>query len=212
MWSMPAPSSRPAPVQKFKPTHGTVLGYVGLAVSALVILSLLTTERSLDGLRWSLGIAIAAVLIWAVMIRPRATAYDETLVLHHMLSDTHLPLARIDTVVVRQMLNVWIGDQRYLCTGIGRSTRKLLKSRSRGSMAGLGIVQADDHRGMPEVADFGSGADYATFVETRIEDLARSARRDLPGEPPPVRRTWAVRELVALAVLGTALALTLLLG
>jgi hypothetical protein len=209
---MPALPSRPDPVQKFKPTHGTVLGYLGLVVAALVVLALLTTEPGLTGVRWSLGIAIAAVLVWAVMIRPRATAYDETLVLHHALSDTHLPLAQIDTVVVRQMLNVWIGEHRYLCAGIGRSTRKLLKSRSRGPMAGLGLRQADDHPGMGDVADFGSGADYATFVETRIEDLARSAKRDRQSEPPRVRRTWAVPELTALAVLGAAFVASLMLG
>jgi hypothetical protein len=209
---MPDLPSRPAPVQRFKPTLGVALGYVGLTVAALVVLSLLTTEQNLTGVRWSLGTGVVAVLVWAVMIRPRATAYDDTLVLHHMLSDTHLPLARIDAAVVRQMLHVWIGEDRYVCTGIGRSTRKLLKRRSRGAMAGLGVVQADDHAGMGDVAELGSGADDATFVETRIEDLARTARRDRQAEPPLVRRTWAVPELAVLGVLAAAFLVSLLVG
>jgi hypothetical protein len=49
------------------------------------------------------------------------------------------------------------------------------------------------------------------FVETTIDDLARTARRDAPGDQPPVRRRWAVAELAGLGVLTTALAASFLL-
>lgn len=206
---MAAVPSRPAPVQKFKPTQGAALGYVALAVAAAVVVTLLVTEPGLTGVRFALGISVVSVVVWAALVRQRATAYADTLVLHHMFSDTHLPLARIDTVVVRQMLFVWIGDERYACAGIGSSTRKLMKRRSRGPMAFFGVEQADDKMGMGQLAGMGT-ADYVSFVETRIEDLARSARRDQRGEPPPVRRSWAVPELTVLGVLGVAFAVSLL--
>ena len=204
--------SRHAPVQRFRPTTGTGVGYLGLVLSAVAAVTMLATEPNLEGLRAVLGLAVAGVLIWAVLVRPRATAYQESLVLHHMFSDTHLPLARIDAVAVTQMMTVWVGGRRYACAGIGRSSRKLLNRRSRGPMAVLGLEQADDRMGWGRLVETGGEADYVRFVEARIEELARSARRDLPGEPPPVRRSWAVAELTVLGMLVAAFAVSLLVG
>jgi hypothetical protein len=53
--------------------------------------------------------------------------------------------------------------------------------------------------------------DYVTFVETTIEDMARSARRGAGDDPGPVRKKWAVPELVAACVLTLALALSFVL-
>jgi hypothetical protein len=205
-------SSRPAPVQKFKPTSGTFLALTGLVVIAAAAVAVAVSEKNLAGLRAVLVLGIVAVLVWAILLRQRATAYRDTLVLHHILSDTTLPLARIDTVVVRHTLNVFIGDARYVCAGIGRTTRQMTGGRRQGAMAVIGLRQADDHVGATQASRIGEGNAYSTFVETRIEDLARSARRDLPGEPPPVRRSLAVPEVSALAVLLVALGATFLLG
>ena len=204
--------SRHTPVQRFKPTTGAGVGYLGLALSVAAAMTLLATERSLGALQAVLGLSVAAVLIWAALVRPRATAYQESLVLHHMFSDTHLPLARIDAVVVTQMMTVWVGGRRYSCAGIGRSSRRLLNRRSRGPMAVPGLAPADDRMRTGRLAEIGGGADYARFVEARIEGLARSARRDLPDEPPPVRRSWAVPELSVLGLLAAAFAVSLLVG
>jgi hypothetical protein len=201
----------PEPVQEFRPTHGTATGVLGLVVAAVVAGAALVTEPGLTGVQVMLGCLLVAVLIWVVLLRPRAAAYDETLVLRNPFSDLHLPLARIDAVVVRHTLNVWIGTERYSCAGIGRTSRQLLNTRSRGPMAVLGIEQTDDRMGFGQIGEIGSSADYATFVEGRIVDLARSARRDRADVvPPPVRRVWARREIAAVAVAGIAFAVSLL--
>ena len=194
------------PVQKFKPTTGPALGYVGLAVCALVIGVVVTSEQHVVGLRVALGALLVAVLIWLALLRPRAAAYDDTLVLRGMVSDTALPLARIDAAVVRHVLVVWIGEDRYTCAGIARSTRNMMKRRY-GAMAAAGLQQTDDR--MTAGADIGTSGDYATFVENRIEDLARSARRD-GRDVPEVRRDWARLEVAALVVSALAFVLSLL--
>ena len=198
------------PVQKFKPTTGPVIGYVGLAVCALVVGVVLTTEQHVGGVRVALGAVLVAVLIWSALLRPRAAAYDDRLVLRGMLSDTTLPLAAIDAAVVRHLLVVWIGEDRYTCAGIARSTRSMVGRRNPGVMSVLGLQQVDDRMGAVGASgEIGSSGDYATFVETRIEDLAKSARRDgVPG--PPVQRRWAAPELAALALATLAFALSLL--
>jgi hypothetical protein len=197
------------PVQRFKPTTGPYLGYVGLAVCALVVGVVMTSEQHVIGVQVALGAVLLAVLIWLAMLRPSATAYDDTLVLRGMLSDTTLPLASIDAAVVRHVLVVWIGDDRYTCAGIARSTRSMVKRRP-GAMSVLGLYQTDDRMGAVGAGGMiGTSGDYATFVETRIEDLARSARRD-GRDVPEVRRDWARLEVAALVVSALAFVLSLL--
>ncbi len=199
------------PVQKFKPTTGPVLGYVGLAVCALVIGVVATSEQHVVGVRVALGAVLVGVLIWLALLRPRAAAYDDTLVLRGMLSDTTLPLAGIDAAVVRHVLVVWIGDDRYTCAGIARSTRSMMRRRDSALTSSLGLHQTDPQAGPASAGgDIGTSGDYATFVENRIQDLARSARRD-GGDVPEVRRTWARLEIAALAASALAFLLSLVL-
>ena len=181
----PSPAARP--LHAFRPTSGTAVGIAGVVAAALVVVLVAVTERSLFGLRTAVVAALVGLLVWMVLLRPRAQAYADTLVLCNMASDTTIPLASIDSVVVRHTLNVWVGERRYVCPGIGQSTRTMLRSQSRTRSA------ATDEQ------------NYATFVETTIDDLARAARRDAQGDQPPVRRRWAVAELLALAALLIAL-------
>lgn len=208
--SSAAPTSSTArPVQKFKATTGHVIGWLGLAVCVAVVVVVATSEQHLVGLRVALGAVLVAVLIQVALLRPSATAYDETLVLRGMVSDTTLPLAGIDAVVVRHMLVVWVGEDRYTCSSIARSTRSMVKRRKPGAMSVLGLYQADDRMGAVGASgDIGGSGDYATFVETRIDDLARSARRD-GRYGPPVRRRWAWVEVAALGAAALAFLLSL---
>lgn len=205
-----APRARQLPVQEFKPTHGTAVGYLGLAACAGLLALVIFDEHSAFGLRAGLAAAFVAALIWAVMLRPRATAYADTLVLRGSIRDVHLPLASIEEAVVRHVLVVFLGgDERYRCTGIGRSSRAMLGRRSQGPMAFLGIDQDDDRLGGGRPGDLGTSGDYPTFVENRIHELAQAARRS-GGEPRPVRWQWAWPELVALVLLGSAFGISLL--
>lgn len=199
-------------VQEFKPTNGTVVGWLGLAAAAGIAGWLLVTEPSWRSVQVSLALALAGVVIWVTQLRPRARASAEILTLQNMLRDTHVPLARIDAVTVRQTLNVWVGEQRFVCVGIGRSARSILKKRNRGAMAWIGLEQADDKLGLTHVGEMGTSGPYHQFVENRILDLAESARRDHRGGVLEVRRAWARAELAALGVLAAALLLSLIVG
>jgi hypothetical protein len=198
------PSSSGLPVHAFKPTSGSIIGVVGLVVAAMVIVLVVVDERSLVGLRAALVAALAGVVVWMTLLRPRVTAYSDTLLLRNMAGDVHVPMAAIDDVTVRHALVVRVGERRYSCPGIGRSTRSMIRS-SGGGPTGLSGPAATS-----------GNQDYVGFVETTIEDLARAARRDArlvspDSVPPPVRRSWAVPELAAVALLVVALVVTLLL-
>jgi len=209
-----APSApAPAVVQKFKPTGGVVVGYTSLVVLGGCVVLAAVTEPNLLGLRIVLALLLIMMLTWVALLRPRADATATTLRLRNLFSDHHVPLAHVDEVFVRQMLVVRVGEDRYTCVGIGRSARQLMgNKRKRGPMAVLGVEQTDDRMAVGQSAEIGNGADYATFVETRIEDLARSAKRDLRDQSPEVRREWAQPEIVGVIGLTALFLLSLVIG
>jgi hypothetical protein len=193
------------PVQRFKPTSGRFVGTAGIAVALVLIASVAVTEQNQRGLQICLGLAIVVVLIWMTLLRPGVTAFTQTLILRNLASDFEVPLAAVDAVVVRHALNVWVGERRYVSPAIGRTSRSMLKKRKPGAASGLGTEVNESGQLFGQSSQIGSGADYATFVEQRIEFLARDARRTATGEPAPVRRRWAVLEIAVVAVLALML-------
>src|SRR3954454_2811500 len=115
---MAVASTRRTPVQKFKPTSGRAVGFLSVIVIVLAIGDLVVADHDLFALRVSLGLGVVALIVWMTMLRPRAVAYPDTLVLHNIATDTRLPMDKIEAVLVRHTLNVWIGDDRYVCVGI----------------------------------------------------------------------------------------------
>jgi hypothetical protein len=206
-----ADSEPQAPIERFKPTGGMLIGWLSLAVAIVLLVLVPVSEPNLTGVRVVLVVALIALVVWMALLRPRATVYPRTLVLRNMVSDTHLPLAGIDAVLVRTTLNVWVEEERYVCIGIGRPTRKLVGQKGGGPMSVLGLEHDDRRYGMGQSNEIGGTKDYAGFVEDRIAALALAARRDLREELPPVRRKPAVPELVALGVLVGALVVSFLL-
>ncbi len=207
---MAVQAPRDSPVQRFKPTSGTFVGVAGLVVAVGLIGFVAATEPDIRGLQICLGVAIVAVFIWMTLLRPRVTAYEEALLLRNAASDVEVPLAAIDAAVVRHTLNVWVGERRYVCAAIGRTSRSMLTKGRPGASAALGLGMSGDRMSPDQSAKIGTGTDYPSYVEQRIEDLARAARQASAATPTPVRRRWAVLELGALAVLGALLVLSLL--
>lgn len=193
------------PVESFKPTSGMATGYVGLGLSLAALGYVIVSLHTLTGLRIGLGVALLAVVIWVTQLRPRATAYPETLRLRNSLRDVDIPLASVQEVSVRATLNVWVADKRYVCIGIGRSTRHMLKRSKPGGGAMLGMARLREYGEQADRPGLDqSDMRYDTFVVTRIEELVEQAKKDRRGlsAQGSVRRTLAWPEIAALTVLG----------
>jgi hypothetical protein len=199
-------------VERFRPTNGPVSG-----VLALVFLGAIVVVGAVDvGAGFPLPVLTAAlvmaVLVWAAMLRPRVWATTEELVLRNMLTTAFIPLAAIERVVVRQVMAVSAGEQRYVSAAIGKPRRRSSGwGRRDAAVAPFGSV----HARRPELPTGGHAGDqrrdppYADFVADRISHLAESARarRGIARHSPEqlalaaeVRRTLAWPEIVALAV------------
>jgi hypothetical protein len=201
------------PVERFKPTSGMLVGYAGLAVVVAFLVYVVVSVHTVTGLRLGLALAFVAVVTWVTQLRPRATAYPDFLRLKNALRDTDVPLALIEDVTVRNTLNVWVGDARYICIGIGKKPKSMIRGRKRSAGAVLGASRLRQYAEQADrTAPDQSAMHYETFVVTRIEELVDAAKREQRGKPQgTVRKTVVWPEMVALVVLGLAFVVSLFL-
>jgi hypothetical protein len=176
-------------VEKFRPTSGRITGLIALAlVAAVVAIGLLDRDQGYSPtVVW--GALVIGVLVWSAMLRPRLWATTSHLVMRNMLSTVSIPLAAVEQVLVRQVVAVRAGDQRYVCPAVGKSWRQAIRS---------------DKPAKP-----GAAVPYAAFVEDRLHQLTEDARARegvalLSDEQlalaDGVRRQWAWPEIAALVV------------
>ena len=187
-------------VERFAPTSGRISGVVGLIAAGVVLILAVTDWDSGTPLGVAIVAVLGAVLVWAAMLRPALWVTTRDLVMRGMFGVYRIPLAAIDTVVVTQVLAVKVGDRRFVSPVIGYTVRQTLKSKVRQGQA-------------PDSASSGPTQEHQAFVEARIASMAQDARDRLGirrGSPEQqalaadVRHTWALPELVAVAVLVLA--------
>lgn len=175
----------------FTATSGRVSGVVGLAAGALVVVLAVVEGPAPVGV--VLGLLLA-LLSWLVLLRPRVGTRGSELLLRGMVSTVVVPLARVESVTARQVLAVWAGGRRYVSAAVGHPFREINRQRRIG--------------GQLEEINPGKHA-YADQVCELVVERAKQARRE--GAPEgDSRREWAWPEITALAALGVALLVVLL--
>jgi hypothetical protein len=208
-------------LERFRPTNGRVTGILGVGLCVLVAAAFCAYEPVGAAVPGVIGCAMAALLIWLAMLRPSVAVSETHLRLRTLFETVSIPMASIETVVVRRYLLVRSGGRRYICPAIGRSLRKTVRTEMRWGgqqmMApGLTAEQISGGSMKTDVAE--AGLAYPDFVEQRIGQLAANdrARRGIEERSEEeyelgsqvVRRT-AWRELGTLGVLAVAFVVTL---
>lgn len=200
--------------RSFRPTSGTVVGWVGIVVVVVAVVDVLVDGHTLSGIRFALGAAIFGLLVWCFLLRPRVVIRSADLELRNPFGSWHVPLAGVRRVVVRAITRVYTDEGRFEGIAVGRPVRSLARGRRTQrqtiGVPGLGAT----HRTMPaEPARRPKGdldADMtADFVVEQILAAADRARAAAPAPGTPTR-TWAWLELGLLAVLVAALVVSLL--
>ena len=195
-------------VQRFHPTNGRVMGVLGLVVCLGIAAAAVMSAGAGTALSVVLGCAVSAVLFWAALLRPTVWASRDDLVMRTMFTDISIPLASIETAVVRRFLLVRAGGNRYICPAISRPLRKTVDS---GMSFRRSPLQIPEVKGDHDVY-------YPDFVEEQIERLAREdrARRGIEARSEQeyelggsVRRTPAWPEIAGVVVLGLAFVVSL---
>ncbi len=124
-------------VQQFSQTSSRVLGAVGVIAAAVTAVMVLTRSEEPSYATVALCVFFGA-LAWAALLRPRLELGPRDIVLRNMLSTDTVPLAAIESLTVRQVLEVFAGDKRYTSPAVGRTRRQLVKDGFKGSGGGHG--------------------------------------------------------------------------
>jgi hypothetical protein len=211
-------------VHRFRATNGRLTGILGLCLCALGVVVFATSDSVHTRVSGILGCAFAAVLVWAAMLRPQVSASATELRMRTWFRSLTIPLASIDTVVVRRYLLVRSGGHKYICPAISRSLRKTVRAEMKwngggGQLLAPGLSAADPTGSLQTEVKGEHDLDYPDFVEQQITDMAGNDRTRRGIEPRSeeeydlgaqvVRRT-AWLEVVAVVVLGVAFVVSLL--
>ena len=175
----------------FGATSGRVTGVLGMVAGAAVVV-----VSILDGSAVGVVVGLLGILLsWVVLLRPRVGTRGTDLLLRGMVSTVVIPLASVESLVVRQVLAVGAGGRTYISAAVGRTLRDLNRQR----------------RGTAKVEDAPGAQDrYADHVHELITQRSREARRE--GAPAGhARREWAWPEVAGVGVLLVALVVALLL-
>ena len=208
-------------IERFRPTNGRFMGVLGLALCAFVAAVFVVSESAHVAVPGVVACAFAAVFVWLVMLRPSVSASTTELYLKTLFWNVAIPLASVETVLVRRYLLVRSGGRKYICPAISRSLRKTVRTEmkwggspqiltpglSEERLAGGAIQTEVDH----DLA-------YPDFVEQRIAHLAADdrARRGIAerseeeyelGSQVVRRPAWL--EIAVLAVLAVAFVVAL---
>ena len=211
-------------VQRFRPNNGRIIGWIGIVLAAAVVVILLTTESPRVAVPGVLGCALVAGLVWMALLRPDIWATATDLELRSMFETVTIPLASIETAVVRRYVLIRAGGEKYICPAISRPLRKTIRDELKWSgspnlMMPGGSAQRLDDGGETTRTEVAHEQDlaYADFVEQRIAALAANdrARRGIEERSEEeyelgshvVRRTAWV-ELAVLAALAVAVVVT----
>lgn len=169
--------------ERFGPSTGLVSGWAGVVLAVAVLVLVAVGVHSVVGVRIGLGALFTAIVLWVTQLRPRLTAYPDVLQMRGCLRDTAVPFALIDDVALGQTLNVWVGERRFVCIGIGATSRA-----------------GPEHE-----------LSYPALVLRKIRDRVAQAHSQEHEVAPAVRQTYAVPEVLALVVTGLAFVLSVLL-
>jgi hypothetical protein len=165
-------------VTQFRPTNGRATGLLGVVLCVALAAVFVTSAPTGTAVTATLGCAFAALMIWSAMLRPTVSASSDQLLMRTMFETVTIPLASIDTVLVRRYLLIRAGGRTYICPAIARSLRKTAQTEMKWSGGANPLMPGVDGGRKPLVQETGPEPDlaYPDFVEEQIKQLARYDR------------------------------------
>ncbi|QCX28276.1 hypothetical protein [Nocardioides jishulii] len=175
--------------ESFAPTSGTFVGWFVIAVA--VVVAVLGVLDGTDGFGPAALVAalVASVFAWLTLLRPRVLLQGDAVVLRQSLSTTRIPLAAVEDVSVRHVLEISAGGKRYATAAIGHPRRRIVREAA-------GAGRREQEGSAPRVGE----VHWADHVESRLRRAALDARARGTGQEGAVERRIDVVPAVALGV------------
>lgn len=117
----------------FRAMPTMIVGVIGvLLIGALCLFPLI--EGPTDArLTAAGGLLLFGGIAWATLIRPALVYRTDSLLLRNVLHDVEIPWALVDDIDVRQVAVIYAGDAKYLCAGLSKGRRQLVRGPKEGA-------------------------------------------------------------------------------
>jgi hypothetical protein len=176
-------------VQTFSSPHRP-MGWFGLALAAALLVLTFVEGTGLGNWALASAVVLFGAVIAVVYIRPGLVLHEDHLLVRNALSDVVIPWPAIETIGVRHVMEVDVGDRVVRALAFGRTLRQ--QRRHAAATAKVGEM------------------DYTEFVVDRVRTVARERgglRTGAPDGAAPVGswRWLEIGVLLALAVLTLVL-------
>ena len=165
-------------------------GWFGLAIVAVLLALTFYDGNSYGHLAFASGVLLFGAVIVAVYLRPAVLLREEHLLVRNALSDVTIPWGAIESVRVRHVLELDVGERVVRALAFGRTPRQQRRH------ATASVTPRDP--GRDEV-------DYTEWVVDRIRAVAADHVRTGETEVTSRWRWPEIAVLVGLAVLTVGL-------
>jgi len=170
-------------------------GWFGLAIVAVLLALTFYDGTGAGHLAFASGVVLFGAVIVAVYLRPAVLLREEHLLVRNALSSVTIPWGAIESVRVRHVLEVDVGERVVRALAFGRTARQ----QRRHAVASA--KPSEPVRG--EV-------DYTEYVVDRVRTAAAEGRHRQDGAG--VTSTWRWPEIAVLAGLAVLTAVLVVLA
>ncbi|GGD27300.1 hypothetical protein [Nocardioides daphniae] len=187
--------------ESFAPTSGTFVGWLLIAVAAVV--AAMGVRDGWDGFGPAAVVAalVASVFSWLVLLRPRVLIQGGDVVLRQSLTTTRIPLASVEEVSVRHVMEIRADGRRHQTAAVGHPRRRIMREAAQAG-------RRDQQATPPRIGE----VHWADHVEAKVRRAALDARARTTGESDreAVRHVDVVPTAAAAVVVVLALVVFLL--
>lgn len=188
--------------ESFAPTSGTFVGWLVIAMA--VVVAFMGVRDGWDGFGPASVVAalLTGVFSWLTLLRPRVLLRGDDVVLRQSLTTTRIPLAAVEEVEVRHVLEIRANGRLHQSAAVGHPRRRLMREATQAGRGNEGEVTP------PRLGE----VHWADHVQAKLRRAALDARARTTGadDREVVRRVDVVPATAAGAVVVLALALLLL--
>jgi hypothetical protein len=189
---------------RYRPLASRVLAALTVVVCAIGVVSLVALDV-MDAVRYGWGLALVAVLVWAMFWRPELIVEEHGITVVNVFRTEFVPWPAIVTVDTQWALTLRTADRVVRVWASPAPGRHRLLGLSRGDFQGLGDTARGAHGSLrPSDALSVPSGNLAQLIRGRWERLAESGALDAGAEPGATRTSWHTTTIIATAALAAA--------
>ncbi|MDJ1113473.1 PH domain-containing protein [Microbacterium dauci] len=189
---------------RYRPLASRVLAAVTVVVCAIGVVSLVALDV-MDAVRYGWGLALVAVLVWAMFWRPELIVEEHGITVVNVFRTEFVPWPAIVLVDTQWALTLRTSDRVVRVWASPAPGRHRLLGLSRSDFQGLGDTARGAHGSLrPSDALSVPSGNLAQLIRGRWERLAETGALAAGAEPGATRTDWHTTTIIVTAALAAA--------